>query len=767
MPLPRLRLPDIHATFAGSLLLLLLVLAPVVAMLPPAAPASAGFVQIAPGGTRLQRPDGHPFFAWTVNYVGAPDRAWQMWQDDKFDPASIEADFIRAANLGINTVRLFVMSPLKADLLAGNFRKLDLVVDIARRHGLYLIFTFTDYVEPDLAQVTNVETRLAAHLRDEPAVLAYDLKNEPQFDLVGLSVYAGAPPPLQTDQLITTYGERISLAAIPAYRQTAEGRQLVPARLNDTQAYYYVNDYRYYREFLDAASAWVNTHPNMTTLDYMDSADSASWHPFFSALDDTLGRWIGVQRDAVRAADPNHLITLGYSNIVLAKLSSNAVLDFQSPHRFVASGMTNLQRTLTVLTNLRATFVGRPFMLEEFGYSNEEGLQKGASPVDQLVTADLETGIWLYLYSQGYIGGGKWMLNNFPTGENASQNAYGLYDDSLHPKVAAYSLAALMPYLGSSPPAGSYSSLGADNAGGIRFAYQADGARLLGGTSSPSPDVVRYTPAGNLPITAYVTWQHSPDQRVDIWTSGPGQVSVSLPATLGPVPPGVLLTVRVQQPDGSWADAPFTRSGDFVQLASAGLHTYRITLPSSAVDPAQPIPGATYFPQTHHNLGGGFRDYWRAHGGLPIYGYPLTEEFQEGGYTVQYFERNRFEFHPENAGTPYSVLLGRLGAQLTAGRNFPTVPTFPERPGHVYFPPTQHSLNSGFLSYWRAHGGLAQFGYPISEEIGEVSPTDGHTYTVQYFERARFEYHPELPDPYKVSLGLLGVTLLHDRGWLP
>ena len=30
------------------------------------------------------------------------------------------------------------------------------------------------------------------------------------------------------------------------------------------------------------------------------------------------------------------------------------------------------------------------------------------------------------------------MLNNFPGGENASQNAYGLYDDNQQPKIAAY-----------------------------------------------------------------------------------------------------------------------------------------------------------------------------------------------------------------------------------------------------------------------------------------------------------------------------------------
>ena len=75
------------------------------------------------------------------------------------------------------------------------------------------------------------------------------------------------------------------------------------------------------------------------------------------------------------------------------------------------------------------------------------------------------------------------------------------------------------------------------------------------------------------------------------------------------------------------------------------------------------------FPDTGHTLRGTFLDYWTANGGLAVFGFPLTEEFQEVNpsdgkvYTVQYFERNRFEYHPEYKGTRYEVLLGRLGAE--------------------------------------------------------------------------------------------------------
>src|SRR5207248_1128611 len=73
-----------------------------------------------------------------------------------------------------------------------------------------------------------------------------------------------------------------------------------------------------------------------------------------------------------------------------------------------------------------------------------------------------------------------------------------------------------------------------------------------------------------------------------------------------------------------------------------------------------------------------------------------------------------------------------------------------------YFPPTGHSTQGRFLAYWESRGGLAQFGYPLSEEVSELSPVDGKTYTMQYFERAIFELHPENEEPYDVLLSLLG-----------
>jgi hypothetical protein len=136
-----------------------------------------------------------------------------------------------------------------------------------------------------------------------------------------------------------------------------------------------------------------------------------------------------------------------------------------------------------------------------------------------------------------------------------------------------------------------------------------------------------------------------------------------------------------------------------------------------------------------------------------------VETLEDGKpYKVQYFERVRMELHPENP-PPYDVLLGQFGRRI-----HPADPPVAANPalGVRYFPETGHNLGGGFLVYWNANGALPQFGYPISEEIAETLE-DGKAYTVQYFERARFEHHPENRPPYDVLLGQFGRRILGNR----
>ncbi|MDQ3705910.1 MAG: DUF885 domain-containing protein [Chloroflexota bacterium] len=176
------------------------------------------------------------------------------------------------------------------------------------------------------------------------------------------------------------------------------------------------------------------------------------------------------------------------------------------------------------------------------------------------------------------------------------------------------------------------------------------------------------------------------------------------------------------------------------------------------------------FPETGKTVKGRFLTYWNEHGGLPQQGYPISGEMQEKSdtdgrtYTVQYFERAVFEHHPENAA-PNDVLLSLLG-------NFVYKQKYPngapaQKPntsaGSQLFQQTGKRVGGLFLDYWQKHGGLAQQGYPISDEFTEKSALDGKTYTVQYFERAVFEHHPENQPPFNVLLSQLGTFRYQAR----
>ncbi|HVA23445.1 MAG TPA: polysaccharide deacetylase family protein, partial [Chloroflexota bacterium] len=119
------------------------------------------------------------------------------------------------------------------------------------------------------------------------------------------------------------------------------------------------------------------------------------------------------------------------------------------------------------------------------------------------------------------------------------------------------------------------------------------------------------------------------------------------------------------------------------------------------------------FPQTNHSVSFGFKHFFDTRGGLDIFGYPTTEEIRENGWTVQYFQRARFEYHPELAGTQYEVELGLLG-DLTANQTFGKASA---APGARFYKETSHNLSGPFLKFFDARGGLDVFGYPTSESF--------------------------------------------------
>lgn len=183
------------------------------------------------------------------------------------------------------------------------------------------------------------------------------------------------------------------------------------------------------------------------------------------------------------------------------------------------------------------------------------------------------------------------------------------------------------------------------------------------------------------------------------------------------------------------------------------------TAPAAA--PGAPV-GFMYFEQTGHNIGLKIKRFYDAYGSTAIFGMPLTEVLNEEGMQIQYFERARFELRPDVAG---GISLTLLGQQLAEGRGEPEfqwLSTDPQN-GRTYYPESGHTLGGSFKSFWERNNGMLVFGYPVSEELLEPDQ-NGVPQLVQYFQRARFELHPEHSGtPNEVQLSLIGRQMLERR----
>ncbi len=248
--------------------------------------------------------------------------------------------------------------------------------------------------------------------------------------------------------------------------------------------------------------------------------------------------------------------------------------------------------------------------------------------------------------------------------------------------------------------------------------------------------------------------------------------------------PGALADYRFALPEGGSVDVLWSLQGTrVVELPlAAGLsaalverdggeqalsgQVARLTVGERPLYVRQVAGRSRAFAETGQTLRDPFLRAWERGGGLAVLGLPITAERTERGADgrdrrVQWFERNRLEFHPENT-PPSDVLSGLLGVEYLARQgvdwqSLPKVSGAPT-PGCRFFPETGHSLCPPFRAYWERGGGLAVFGYPISEP----TPTQvegGQTLAVQYFERSRFEQHNEQPAAARVQLSRLGVEL--------
>lgn len=252
--------------------------------------------------------------------------------------------------------------------------------------------------------------------------------------------------------------------------------------------------------------------------------------------------------------------------------------------------------------------------------------------------------------------------------------------------------------------------------------------------------------------------------------------------------PAIDALLKAQAPDGGWAYTGSTQAGQ------ADSNTSALVLQAlEATHAATPkvVERALSYLRTTQAGDGGFAYQ------PPVKGTPFASDANSTAYVVQAIiatgqDPNSVEWHQAvdalqkfrnsdgalryQLSSPADNLLATLQAiPALGGKALPVRSATPisqtammqsalspakAAAGCRYFPQTRHNVCANFLTYWSKFGGLATYGYPISETFTE------HGLTVQYFQRARFELHLDVvPQRDHVLLGLLGdETHASDSG---
>ncbi|GAB3572638.1 cellulase family glycosylhydrolase [Spirosoma luteolum] len=130
--------------------------------------------------------NGRPFVPNGVNYYPQKTPWSSFWK--QYDAKIVDRDFARVRALGLNTVRVFVNFHDfgRGNVLPERVAELQNLLDLASRHGLRVLVTLFDFMgDYRLLNLTATDRQLETLLsrfNRHPALLAWDLKNEPDID---------------------------------------------------------------------------------------------------------------------------------------------------------------------------------------------------------------------------------------------------------------------------------------------------------------------------------------------------------------------------------------------------------------------------------------------------------------------------------------------------------------------------------------------------------------------------------------------------------
>lgn len=327
-------------------------------------------IMVAPDGQGfIEAGSGRSYIPFGTNYYD-PHTGWapKLWR--RFDAEKVRQHFLFMSGMGINCARVFLTAgsfqPTAEKLEEQALIKLDKLVEIARENGVRLILTgpdhwegVPDYWKPDryagqtaLKALEHFWTVVAHRYRNEPAIFAWDLLNEPHMPW-----FVEQWLPKWNVWLKKTYVSREALKA-------AWGNELTGADEWDNVAV-------------------PENRPDSGNLRLRD------WQHFREYLAD---EWVRCQVEAIRRVDPTHLITVGYIQW------SYPLVRPGNPDRYAAFNPHRQARWLDFVTIHFYPTLGSPFQSEDNWQKNIGYLQG--------VLAYCHTGEPVVLGEFGWYGGG-------------------------------------------------------------------------------------------------------------------------------------------------------------------------------------------------------------------------------------------------------------------------------------------------------------------------------------------------------------------------
>ena len=331
---------------------------------------SMELIVVAPDGMGfVERDSDRSYIPFGTNYYD-PHTGWapKLWR--VFDAEKVSEHFRVMREMGVNCARVFLTTgsfqPSAETIEEQALSKLDKLVQIARENNIRLILTGPDhwegqpaYWKPDryageaaLQTLEHFWDVVGRRYRDEPAIFAWDLLNEPHVPW-----FLEQWRPKWNAWLHKTYGNRETL-------ENAWGDEL-------------------------AQSVEWNNVPIPDDRPDSGNPRLRDWQCFREHLAD---QWVHRQVNAIRQADPSHLITVGYIQW------SYPLVRPGNPSRYAAFNPRRQAHWLDFVTIHFYPTLGSPFQSKENWQNNIRYLQA--------VLAYCHTGKPVVLGEFGWYGGG-------------------------------------------------------------------------------------------------------------------------------------------------------------------------------------------------------------------------------------------------------------------------------------------------------------------------------------------------------------------------